>query len=138
MKTARLIRASAALSVLLLFGCDSVVITRNSSSASVYILAPGEIVGFVDPLEPGRIREAEVAPGPTTFTALDEDGELLATGECEVPSPDSVEILHVTWTGNEITCELDFLAKSARPDVAGRMIPRGIFWPPSPPKFAAP
>ncbi|HKQ48476.1 MAG TPA: hypothetical protein VJZ71_10435 [Phycisphaerae bacterium] len=138
MKTARLIRASAVLSVLLIAGCDTVVIMLNSSSSGVFLLAPGEEAGFVDLLEPGNRREAEVAPGLTTFTALNEDGQVLDTQECTVPPADegptvSPETLVVTWTGSEITCELVSIdPESAGGGTAGRFIPRGIFWPPSP------
>ena len=132
------LRSSAAALVLIcLAGCDSVVIMQNDSSASVYLLAPGEVIGFVDPLEPGQIREAEVAAGPTLFEALDEDGVTLATRECDVPPPNdnptfAAETFVVTWTGTEITCELVFGdPESAGGGTAGRLIPGGVFWPPT-------
>lgn len=138
MNTRPLLHSSAAaLALLCLAGCDSVVIMRNSSSAGVFLLAPGEAAGFVDLLAPGQSREAEVAAGPTTFTVLDDNGEVLATGECNVPPANdnptfAPETLVVTWTGSEITCELGPVPDSAGGGTTGRLIPRGTFWPPSP------
>lgn len=137
MKTPRLLRTSVALAVLCLAGCDTVVILQNDSSDSVFMLAPGEAAGFVDPLGPGQSREAEVAAGPTIFTVLDDNGEVLATGECNVaPANDNPtfapETLVVTWTGSEITCELGPVPDSAGGSTTGRLIPRGVFWPPLP------
>jgi hypothetical protein len=123
---------AACMGMLCLAGCDVSVALENHSSESVYILVPGEIVGFVDPLEPGQSRDAEVAAGPTLFTVVDEDGVTLATRECEVPSLESQDYLFVTWTGSEITCEFGDDPESAGGGTAGRLIPRGIFWPPAP------
>jgi hypothetical protein len=141
MKTRYMIRSSAAaLATLCLAGCDTVVIMQNTSSAGVFLLAPGEVIGFVDLLEPGQTREAEVAPGPTLFEAFDENGETLATRECDVPPPNdnptfAAETFVVTWTGTEITCELVFdNPESAGGGTAGRLIPSGVFWPPAAPK----